>query len=60
MWGYLIEHYQKKKCLVDGEHWPETETQGFRYEMRLVWYFLQFHVEDQDLRSPIFQRNKHQ
>lgn len=26
MWGYLIEHYRKKKCLVDGEHWPETDS----------------------------------
>lgn len=26
MWGYLIEHYQKKKCLVDGEHWPENDS----------------------------------
>ena len=48
MWGYLIEHYQKKKCLVDGEHWPENDSQGFRFQMCLV--------KDQDLHSPTFQR----
>ena len=35
MWNELLEHYQKKSCLVDSNHWP---TQWASYNSMLSAY----------------------